>query len=216
MEYPKLGIERSGFVKKQGSYEPRIADSAQEQAYAVDTAIGQSVYPYSGQPNIWRITYMNSNSAEDVVITVDKASGSSFGAGLRRAGPQLALFSGLITAALFWTIAWYLLMPWLLGKERQVRDLWHLPLMYIGWNLVLFLPGAVLYFIFSFGEQTFALLLLVLLFGTASVLIFNLRHLNKLGVSTGKSIRAFIVVTFVSNGVYLLFVLGYAKLAGVL
>ncbi|GAI20938.1 unnamed protein product, partial [marine sediment metagenome] len=161
-------------------------------------------------------TYTNSNAAEDVVITVNKASGSSFGAGLRQAGPQLALFIGLITAALFWTMAWYILMPWLLGKDRQVRDLWHLPLTYIGWNLLLFLPGAVLYFIFSFGEQTFALLLLVLLFGAASILIFTLRHLHKLGVSTGKSIRAFVVVTLVSNGAYLLFVLGYAKLAGVL
>ena len=80
----------------------------------------------------------------------------------------------------------------------------------------MFLPGAILYFIFSFGEQALALLLLVLLFGAASVLTFALRHLRKLGVSTAQGVRAFIIVTLVSNGAYLLFVLGYAKLAGVL
>ena len=165
--------------------------------------------------NIWRVTYTNSNAAEDILITVNKASGSSFGASLRRAGPQLALIIGLIIAALFWIMAWYFLMPRLLGRDRKVRGLWRLSLTYIGWNLLLFLPGAILYFIFSFGEQALALLLLVLLFGAASVLTFALRHLRKLGVSTAQGVRAFIIVTLVSNGAYLLFVLGYAKLVGV-
>ena len=216
VKYPKLGVNRSGFVKKQWSYEPRIADSGQAQAYAVDTATSQSVYPFHGRLNIWRVTYTNSNAAEDILITVNKSSGSNLGTSLRRAGPELALIIGLIIAALFWIMAWYFLMPWLLGKDRKTRGLWRLSLTYIGWNLLLFLPGAILYFIFSFGEQALALLLLVLLFGAASVLTFALRHLRKLGVSTAQGVRAFIIVTLVSNGAYLLFALGYAKLAGVL
>ncbi len=216
VQYPQLGENRSGFTRKQWHYEPRIADAGQEPAYAVDTATDVSIYPYRGRLNIWRVTYTNSNAAEDILITVNESSGSSLGASLRRAGPELALIIGLIIAALFWIMAWYFLMPRLLGRDRKTKGLWRLSLTYIGWNLLLFLPGAILYIIFSFGEQALALLLLVLLFGAASVLTFSLRHLRKLGVSTAQGVRAFVIVTLASNGAYLLFVLGYARLAGVI
>ncbi|MFH0769248.1 MAG: hypothetical protein V1932_06755, partial [Chloroflexota bacterium] len=216
VQYPKLGANRSGFVKKQSSYEPRIADSGEEAAYAMDTATDVSIYPFRGRLNIWRVTYANSNAAEDIVITVNQSSGTSFGTILRRAGSQVAFFIGLIVAALFWILAWSFLMPRLLGRGNKVKGLWRFSLTYIGWNALLFVPGAILYFVFSFGAQAVALFLLVIMFGAASVLTFALRHLNKLGVSTAQGVRAFIIVTLVSNGAYLLFVLGYAKLAGVL
>ncbi len=215
VQYPKLGVNRSGFNRKQSSYEPRIADSVQP-AYAVDTATDQAIYPFHGRLNIWRVTYTNSNAAEDILITVKPSSGSTFGVSLRRAGPQLAFLIGLIVALLFWVLAWSFLMPRLLGKESRGKHLLRLSLTYAGWNALLFLPGAILYFIFSFGQQAPALLLLVFLFGGVSLLTFTRRHLHKLGVSTAVGIRAFIIVTLVSNGAYLLFVLGYARLAGVL
>jgi len=216
VQYPKLGMNRSGFTKKQSSYEPRIASSGEEPAYAVDTATDVSLYPFRGRLNIWRVTYANSNSAEDIVITVNQGSGTGFGISLRRAGTQTAFFIGLIVAALFWITSWYFLMPRLLGRDRRAGGLWRLSLTYIGWNALLFVPGAVLYFVFSFGAQAIALFLLVIVFGAASVLTFALRHLNKLGVSTAQGVRAFIIVTLVSNGAYLLFVLGYARLVGVI
>lgn len=216
VKYPKLGEDRSGFVRKQRSYEPHIADSTQEQAYAVDTATGQTIYSYRGLYNIWRATYTNSNAAEDILITVNKTSGSNFGASLRRAGPLQALLIGLITAAIFWITAWYLLMPRLLGRGRKIADLWLLPLIYIGFNLLLFLPGAILYFMYSFGGQNLALWILVIVFGAASILIFTFGRLPKLDISTGHAIRAFVIVTLVSNSAYLLFALGYAKLVSVL
>jgi len=215
VQYPKLGENRSGFTRKQLSYEPRIADSGEEPAYAVDTATDISIYP-RGRFNIWRVTYANSNAAEDIVITVNQGSGTSFGTSLRQAGSQAAFFIGLVVAAFFWIIAWSFLMPRLLGKGNKTKGLWRFSLTYIGWNALLFVPGAILYFIFSFGAQAVALFLLVIMFGAASVLTFALRHLNKLGVSTAQGVRAFIIVTLVSNGAYLLFVLGYARLAGVL
>jgi hypothetical protein len=90
--------------------------------------------------------------------------------------------------------------------------MWRFSLTYLGWNLLLFLPGVVLYFIFSFGEQALALLVLVLIFGAASIIIFSLRHLRRWGVSTARAIRAFVIITLVSNGAYLLFVFGYSRL----
>ena len=214
--YPKLGTNRSGYIKKESSYEPRIAGSGETPAYAVDKSTGVSIYPFRGPFNIWRATYTNSNSAENIMITINESPGVSFGTSLRRAGPQAGLLIGMVVAGLLWIMAWAFLMPRLLGKDRKIKGLWRLSLTYIGWNLLLFIPGAVLYFIFSFGGQSLALLILVLLFGAASVLTFALGHLNKLGVSTAKGVRAFLVVTLVSNGAYLLFVLGYARLAGVL
>jgi hypothetical protein len=215
VQYPKLGVNRSGFVKKEWSYEPRIADSGEEPAYAVDTATDVSIYPFRGRLNIWRVTYANSNAAEDIVITVNQGSGTGLGTSLRRAGTQTAFFIGLVVAALFWIAAWYFLMPRLLGRDRKIKGLWRLSLTYIGWNALLFVPGAILYFIFSFGAQAVDLFLLVIMFGAASVLTFALRHLNKLGVNTAQGVRAFIIVTLASNGAYLLFVLGYARLVGV-
>ena len=215
VQYPKLGANHSGFVKKQSSYEPRIADSGEEPAYAVDTATDISIYPFRGRFNIWRLTYANSNAAEDILITVSQSSGTSFGTSLRRAGSQVAFFIGLIVAALFWIMAWVFLMPRLMGRDKKVKGLWRFSLTYIGWNALLFVPGAILYFVFSFGAQAVALFLLVIMFGAASVLTFALRHLNKLGVSTAQGVRAFVIVTLVSNSAYLLFVLGYARLVGV-
>ncbi len=216
VQYPKLGVNRSGYAKKEWSYEPRIADSGEESAYAVDKATDVSIYPFHSRLNIWRVTYANSNSAEDIVITVNQGSGANLGTGLRRAGTQTAFFIGLVVAALFWIMSWYFLMPRLLGRKRKTGGLWRLSLTYIGWNALLFVPGAVLYFVFSFGAQVIALFLLVIMFGATSVLTFALRHLNKLGVSTAQGVRAFIIVTLVSNVVYLLFALGYAKLVGVI
>ena len=228
VRYPKLGVNRSGFVRKESSYEPRIAGSTKVRAYAVDTAYHQPVsfflgytspnspsYGYPRRMNVWRVTYTNSNAAEDILITVRESSGSSFGDRVRQAGPQQALIIGLIIAALFWILAWWLLIPRLLGRDRKIGGLWGFSLTYLGWNLLLFLPGAILYFFFSLGGQGVALLLVAVLFGGASVLIFTLRHLDKLGklgISTGEAIKAFVIVTLVSNGAYLLFVLGYAKL----
>jgi len=220
VKYPELGENRSGFTKKQGSYEPRIANYTHEQAYAVDTATGQRLinYPYRDLYNIWRVTYTNSNASEDILVTINESSfWSSFGASLRRAGPQLSLFIGMIIAGLFWVLTWYLLLPRLLGIDRNIKNIWHMPLIYIGLNLLLFLPGTIIYFFFSFsGEVAVALLVLVIMFGGVGILGFTLTHFNKLGVSTHKSISAFIIVTLVSSGAYLLFVWGYTNLAGVI
>lgn len=214
VRYPKLGANRSGFARKQSTYEPRIAGWGEEPAYAVDRAIDVSLSRFRGRLDIWRFTYANSNSAEDIVITVKQGSGTAFGTMLRRAGFEAAFFVGLIVAAALWFIVWYFLMPLLLGKNNRIKGLWRLPLTYMGWNALLFIPGAILYFMFSFGAQAVSLLLLVIMFCAASVLIFALKHMKKLGVGTAQGVRAFVIVTLVSNVPYLLFVLGYARLAG--
>jgi len=201
MQYPKLGVNHSGFVQKEWRFEPRIMDYVNVSAYAVDDAIGQSVYyptssaGYYQQMRIWRATYINSNSSEDILITVNPKRGITPGIYLRGKGPEVAFLVGLVIAILFWILAWYFLVPRLVGKDKAVRGLWRISLTYLAWNLLSFLPGSILYLAFG-----------------VSVLLFSIRHLNRLAEFSGKAIRIFAVVTFASGGAYLLFALGYAWL----
>jgi len=220
VQYPKLGPNRSGFVQNEWRYEPRIMDFADVSAYAVDDAIGQSVYyPTSSagyyQPMmVWRATYTNSNSADDILITVSPNRVMNLRIFLRQRGPETALVIGLAVAVLFWILAWYFLVPRLVGKNTPAPRLWRISLTYVAWNLLLFLPGGVLYLFFSFGVRAMPLIFVAILFGGASVLIFSIRHLNRLTAVSGKAIRIFAVVTGASGGAYLLFALGYAWLVG--
>lgn len=132
---------------------------------------------------------------------------------LRQQGPETALFVGLGVAVLFWILAWYFLVPRLVGKDAA-RGLWRISLTYIAWNLLLCLPGAILYLFFSFGVHAMPLVFAAILFGGTSVLIFSIRHLDRLATASGKAIRIFATVTGASGGAYLLFALGYAWLVG--
>lgn len=73
VQYPKLGMNRSGFVKGPGGFEPRIIDFADVPAYAVDDAIGNGPYYVTSNEihvqsvRVWRATYIKSNSAEDIL-----------------------------------------------------------------------------------------------------------------------------------------------------
>lgn len=222
VQYPKLGTDYSGYYRKYSSYVPRIAESPNLTGYAVDTSMEQNLsgyqayrYPeYRGLGRVWRITYTNSNAAEDILVSVSPRTGIDLGIIVRNAGTSMALLIGLLIAALFWILAWYFLMPRLLTRGRQIKGLLRFSLSYIGWNALLFFPGAILLLIFSYGSQAIALSVAVVLFCGVSILIFWFSGLRKLGVSTGQAIKAFTIVTLVSNGVYLLFVLGYAALVG--
>lgn len=218
--YPRLGPNRSGFVQKEWRYEPRIIDYVDFPAYAVDTAIGQSVYyPTSSagyyQPmKVWRVTYTSSNSAEDILVSVSPNRGVSLGMLLRQQGPVTALIVGLVVAVLFWILAWYFVVPRLVKKDTPSAKLWRISLTYIIWNLVLFLPGSLLYFFFSFGVRAVPLMFTVILFGGASVLIFSIRHINRLTQVSGNGVKVFAAVTGVSAGAYLVFAFAYAWLVG--
>jgi hypothetical protein len=214
VDFPRLGTNRSGYVRKASSYEPRIFEYLGQPAYAVEKTSASLIMPEQGwrDVNLWRVTYADSNSHEDIQITVKKGGSNSLATSLRQGGIMYAFFIGLCAAALFWVLSWYLLMPRLLGSGYNFRKMWAQPLIYLGINLLLLIiPGAILFLAFSFGQQAIALGLAMLVFGSASAGVFILRHLNRLG---RQSIKAFIIVTIVSNAAYLLFALGYARLAG--
>ena len=156
VQYPKLGINRSGFVQNGGKYEPNIASYTNVFAYAVDEGTGQLLnngIPVPPTMRVWRVTYTNSNSTKDIMITVNPNHGTAFGTFLRKKGPGIALIIGILVAILFWILAWYFLAPRLVGKNKRIRGLWQMSLPYLGLNLVLFIPGGILLLFFYFGVK---------------------------------------------------------------
>jgi len=210
VHYPELGVKRSGFTHRNA---PRIADYYQVPAYAVDEAVGDF-------GRIWRATYTQSNSAEDIVIVVRPQSFlSKIYMSLQGAGKSsVALIFGFIMALAFWLLGWRYLMPRLLAGSYQgsTNKLLKYALIYTGINIVLMLPGIALYFLWSVTGSALIFIPLLILFGGVSILIFAVWHLKRLGANTGQAIKAFVLVTLASNGAYLLFSLVYAKLTGVI
>jgi len=213
VSYPELGVERSGYARQFGSYVPHIADYQEIPAYAVDEAVGDF-------GRVWRATYTQSNSAEDIVI-IAKPQGfvSKIYINLHKAGGGLVAFIlGLIVALAFWITGWRYLVPRLLGGSYQgdIATLQRCALTYTYTNFGLLFPGIFLYLFWSWTGSSLAFVLLLILFGGVSTLIFALGHLKRLGTNTGQAIRAYVVVTLGSNGAYLLFALAYAKLTGII
>jgi len=209
VQYPRLGINASGHTGTR----QRIGDYFNVAAYAVDEA-------YDDYWHVWRATYTQSNAAEDIIITARPQSAlSKIHRGMQAAGTGVVAFVfGLIIALAFWLLGWRYLMPRLLRlsfREESGR-LWRIALTYTGINVILLIPGAVLYMIWSFSGSNLILALLFILFGGVSVIIYTASRFRHLGSYKGQTIKAIALVTLASNGAYLIFALIFAALTGVI
>lgn len=227
VQYPTLGTDYSGYSGFTQipffPLKPRITDHYDTPAYAVDETRGDFGH-------IWRATYTQSNSAEDIVISLGSSGG--FITTVRRSllgwGIVPPLLFGLLMALVLWVVAWRYCMPRMLGIEYRWRGskLWRDSLTYLGINAAVMLAAAaiavVAYFLGSFigmvgfmaGLIVAALVILAALFGVPSILLFLRRHRRRLGVSRGRAATAYIVVVLVANSAYLALAFGYAALVG--
>jgi hypothetical protein len=233
VQYPTLGTDYSGYSSYFGfpavllypfyPPKPRITDHYDTSAYAVDETRGDFGH-------IWRATYTQSNSAEDIVISLGSSGG--FITTVRRAllgwGIVPPLLFGLLMALVLWVVAWRYCMPRILGMEYRWRDskLWRDSLLYLGINAAVMLAAAAIAagaFLlgaltgmggFTAGLIVAALVILVALFGVPSILLFLRRHRRRLGVSKGRAATAYIVVVLVANSAFLALAFGYAALVG--
>ncbi|MCJ7576069.1 MAG: hypothetical protein MUO80_05280 [Dehalococcoidia bacterium] len=235
-EYPRLGTDYSGYsgfpvlpFYPFGPPRPRIMDHYDTPAYAADETRGDFGH-------IWRATYTQSNSAEDVVISLGSSGGflTTVRRSLQGWGIAPIILLGLFIALLLWVAAWRYCMPRMLGMEYRWRDsrLWRDSLTYLGINAAVVLAlaavagGALVlaYFMgFLIGTAGFvavlivaALLILAALFGVPSILLFVRTQRRELRVSAGRAATAYIVVVLVANCAYLALAFGYAALAGVI
>ena len=235
-EYPRLGADYSGYRGfVEGPFypfdppRPRIMDHYDTPAYAVDETRGDF-------GRIWRATYTQSNSAEDVVISLGSSDGflTTVRRSLRGWGIVPTILLGLLIVLLLWVVAWRYFMPRMLGTEYRWRDsrLWSDSLTYLGINVGVVLAGAALatgvfalaYFTgVLIGTAGFvavaviaAVLMVAALFGVPSILLFVRRQRRELGVSGRRAAGAYIVVVLIANSAYLALAFGYAALAGVI
>jgi hypothetical protein len=226
-QYPRLGTDYSGYSGLAGGwfhlfaqFRPRIMNHYDTPAYAVDEARGDFGH-------IWRATYTQSNSAEDVVISLGPSGGflTTVRRSLRGWGIVPTILLGLLIALLLWVVAWRYFMPRMLGMEYRWRDsrLWQDSLTYLGINagVVLAVAAAMAGGVYLLAHLAgfyivAALLILVALFGVPSILLFVRRQRHKLGVSGDRAAGAYIVVVLVVNSAYLALAFGYAALMGVI
>ena len=235
-QYPRLGADYSGYYSgfaelpfyMSYSPSPRIMDHYDRPAYAVDEARGDFGH-------IWRATYAQSNSSEDVVISLAPPGGAltTVRRSLVGLGTVPTILLGLLIALLLWVVAWRYFMPRMLGMEYRWRDsrLWSDSLTYLGINAGVVLAVAIAVPVVAFFVVYFmwfpistselvtalivaALLVLSVLIGLPGILLFVGRQRRKLGVSRGRAAWAYIVVVLVANAAYLALAFGYAALAG--
>ena len=217
IKYPKLGVNRPGLKVEGGRYVPVIGDVGETPAYAAEYAANQMTttrYPaLPREVTVWRGTYANSNADEDIVITVKKGAAlGALGTRLRQAGPMQAFLLGLLVAAGLWLLAWFLLMPRLLGGETGGGGLWRYSIFYLAWNLLLFVPGAFFFLVSTMAPNRLeGLIVTVPLFALASAFVTGslAKHVGR-----WRALRSVGIVTLVSGGAYVLFVLAFLKLAG--
>ena len=233
-EYPRLGTDYSGYSGFAqgpsflfGQPRPRILDHYDTPAYAVDEAWGDFGH-------VWRATYTQSNSAEDVVISPGPSDGvlTTVRRSLREWGLVPIIPLGLLIALLLWVAAWRYVMPRMLGMKYRWRDsrLWQDSLTYLGINAGVVLAAAALaagafalaLFMGSFsgtagfvaGLIVAGLVISAAVLGVPSILLFVRRRRRESGVSGGRAAWAYIAVVLAANAAYLALAFGYGALAG--
>ena len=224
VQYPRLGNNHSGFTLALlwGSPRPRIADHYDTSAYAVDEARGNFGH-------IWRATYSQSNSAEDIVIVAGSSTG--FLATLRRVLVGWGIIPnglvGLLVALVLWVVAWRYIMPRMVRMECSWRSsrIWRDSLIYPGINAVIVLAVVsivgVLYLLWPYIGLLAGLILAVLVIlptvlGIPGIWLFLKRQWPSLDVYRSRAVMAYIVVALATNFAYLALVSGYAALIGVI
>ena len=219
-QYPRLGPDLSGYTLGAWSSRsaPRIMGAAGP-AYAVEDAIGDF-------GRVWRVTYKESNSSEDLIITRLPEMSARTRATLRRQGLErpVAAFSWLlapVVALAVWLAAWRYVMRHFLGVDYQWRDprFWAEA---VAWALLypltngLALVGGLVLAIVSAGVGLVVALplLLVTALGTISIFFFARNRARALGVSRRRAALAYIVVMLLANAIYLPFGAAYLALVG--
>ncbi len=207
VEYPRLGSNQSGYSGLFG--QPHISSSYDVAAYAIDESRGDF-------GRVWRAIYTQSNSSEDIMISVHEQSWwSGVQAGFSQ-DPILGVFIfGIVLGPVLWVVSWKMLMPRLVGAH-QPRLQWYWAFIYPAINAFwLIFPGLILFLLFIFGATLFSIFATFILFGGIGILTFWLIHGRHFTVGAGKSIRAFLAVSAAGNIAYFAAALAFAAVTGI-
>lgn len=208
VQYPALGSEQSGYDIITGA---KISQYYQVPSYGVDEARGNF-------GRVWRVTYTQSNPTDDIVITSrPESTWSKVQGSIAEQALLISFFFALIVGLAFWFLSWHYLMPRFLGNNNGQRLQWYYAAIYPGIGAALvFFPGSLLYVFFLLGLTFPSLAILFVILAGASIGFFELIHGGRLGVSRGTATRAFVLVSVVSSGAYLILSFIFAELIGIL
>jgi hypothetical protein len=240
VQYPELGLDLSGFTLRNiwAGYRPRI-QSATEPAFAADNAVGEF-------GRVWRVTYMQSNAAQDIRITPLATVRAETQAALDRLARhawvlRLSWLVSLVLGLAFWLVAWRYVMPPMLRVHYRWRErrFW---LDALKWSFVYVLAtlipaGAIALIVFlgsiimggvsselvtiplilaGFLAVASGIALSLALLGTANLVLFVRDRARVLGVSRGRAFAAYVLVVLLANAAYLAAALAYTRLVGAL
>lgn len=213
--YPELGEDLSGFewdLNDRGVW--KINVYREQPAFAVESASG-----YTGEDpqmyKILRVTYLDSNSAEDIVITVsDSPTGEDT---VPNKYPRLPVAAtSLAGGCVIWLLGWRYLMPLVLGIDYRWRGgrYWRHALFYLGMNIVFV---AILYVLIVFLNVTSYYILIPVVFLTVLYLgIFSGHFSRRENLSRLRLIASYIAFVVAVDLVYICIALGAMRLIGVI
>jgi hypothetical protein len=220
VQYPRLGADRSGFALPiLGPARPHILDY-EGAAHAVEDVAGAF-------GRIWRVTYTQSNAAEDVVITRREPLSPERLAAVRRPARMrtlqvLTYVASVLAALASWLVSWRYIMGRMLGlsyRWREARLYQHA----LGWALLYPLTNGVLAAVTGLLASLTAgialvvgvPILLVTLLGAVSALLFVRWSSSTLGVLPTRAFWAYVLVAVAANVLYFTFAFLYAAQLGV-
>lgn len=226
--YPRLGEHRSGYTTYTDhfyglSFEPLIMQHTDTPGYAVDQAVGDF-------GRVWRATYVQSNAAEDIVVTrvgglLPETRAALHSLVVRQQVVRYTWVVGLLAVLSIRVIAWHFVLSRYLGfpYHRLALKRWgHAvgwALIYVGSNIAMWL--VVMFIITTLPDvwcltaiclPPFALPLLCIFSGYRFALIAR----RRLDIPREKAIKAYALAVIASNVGYGLFALIYLALVGAL
>jgi hypothetical protein len=247
--YPRLGKNRSGYVTGSfgfGPYTPRIMEyttlgmfSGAHVTYLPGYAVDQAVGDFG---RVWRATYVQSNAAEDVVVTRVEDLLPETRAALRRPAVRQWIMRftwvvGLPAALAVWVAAYHFVM----SRRLNIPYRWADPKLWkhaIGWALVYplsnVIPLSVLVVLVSFPQFAMGLsrylgetitrvlavatgvvaivLFIPASFGIVSGFLFVRHARHRMGTPWRRAAGAYVLVIATSSAGYGLFALAYLAL----
>lgn len=239
VKYPELGSDLNGYERVSYYTSPRILNNRTEKGFAVDNAVGT-------YGRYWRVTYTQSNSAEDLIITrIPRLSPETQHEldlmGYRERIVYISWFLSIIAALGAWLVAWRYGMPWQLGIQYRWRDLrfwvdafrWSvfpiiaiLGLMGVVAVVYLFVPTPIpralnwmspmLYLAIGALFIPLGIALLLALPGVLGLMLFSSSHAGRAGITRRNAARAYIVVVVMANAIYLVIAGTFAFVVGAL
>ena len=218
--YPELGENLSGYTGGGWSSrsQPRI-QRATAPAYAVEEAVGDFGH-------VWRITYKDSNSAEDLIVTSLPAPSARTQAArtrqrLEAVSGVLSWFVAPLVALVVWLAAWRYVMKRMLQIEYQWREgrFWRdalgWALLYPVTNGVTLVLGLVLTAMTAgVGAFVAVPILILTLLGGVSIFVFARNRAQSLGVPKKQAALAYVAAMALANAVFLSFGIFYLALLG--